>query len=228
MLVGLSLLGVCLAMSEKLNLGALPNNGWPPGPPNENVDDVFVVVVGAVDVAPGVENWNPPEGVGVPVGLPKPGKENPLLLLFVGFIDALLPNTEPLELPIGVVLPKIDVPELPLKLPKIDGLLSYCDVAFGAGDGDSVNGFSSFDVCFWICGWDFSGFVNENLTFSLELNGVLGPDPVEGVCGAKNNQSSIIRKSSNINLPDALPSFLVVSGCFFVAVLSKQKYRILI
>jgi hypothetical protein len=56
----------------------------------------------------------------------------------------------------------------------------------------------------------------------------LGPDPVEGVCGAKNNQSSIIRKSSNINLPDALPSFLVVSGCFFVSILSKQKYRILI
>ncbi len=192
LLIGLSLFDVCFAMSEKLNLGALPNNGWFPGAPNENVDDVFVFVVAAVDVAVGVENWNPVEGVVTPVVLPKPGKENPPLLLLAGFIAALPPNIEPFELPMGVVLPKIDVPEPPLKLPKMDGLLSYCDVALGAGDGDSVDDFSSLDVCFCICGWDFSEFVNENFIFSLELNGVFGPDPVDGVCGAKNNQSLII------------------------------------
>jgi hypothetical protein len=70
------------------------------------------------------------------------------VLLVTGFIDGLLPNTDAPEFPKGVVFPKIDVPEPPLKLPKIDGLLSYCDAAFGAGDGDSVDDFSSLDICF--------------------------------------------------------------------------------
>jgi hypothetical protein len=48
------------------------------------------------------------------------------------------------------------------------------------------------DICFWTGVWDFSGFVNENLTFSLELNGVFGPDAVDGVCGAKTNNQSLI------------------------------------
>lgn len=87
-----------------------------------------------------------------------------------------------------MVPPKIDWLELPLKLPKIDGLLSYCDVALVAGEGDSTDTFSSFvvDVCFWSCGLSvLLLFINENLIFSLELNGVFGADVVDGVCGAK-------------------------------------------
>ncbi len=140
-----------------------------------------------VDVAAGVENWNPVEGVLAVVVLPKPGNVNPPLVLVDDFNDAPPPNIEPLPLFNGVELPKIDVPELPLKFPKIDGLLSYCDVAFEVDDGDSTDVFSSFDVeiCFCNCGWDFSAFVNENLRFSLALNGVFGAGAVGGVWGAK-------------------------------------------
>ncbi len=182
----------CLAKSEKLNLAALANTGLFAAPnenvgfvsaaavvvavnvaadPNENVGFVSAAVV-VVDDPAGVENWNP--AVGVAAVLPKPGKENPPLVLFDDFNAALLPNTEVLVLFNGVELPKID--EVPLTFAKIDGLLSYCDVvAFGVDDGDSTDIFSSFvvDVCF--CNCDLSGFRNENLLFSLELNGVFGP-----------------------------------------------------
>jgi hypothetical protein len=61
LLVGLSSLDVCLAKSEKLNFGELPKSGLfadaAAVAPNENVEDVFVVVVVVdVDVAAGVEN----------------------------------------------------------------------------------------------------------------------------------------------------------------------------
>jgi hypothetical protein len=70
--------------------------------------------------------------------LPKPPKENPPVAPAAGLRVAPAPKTEVLV--VGVDPPKIDVPELPLKLPKIDGLLSYCaDV-----DGDSTGGLSSF------------------------------------------------------------------------------------
>jgi hypothetical protein len=114
--------------------------------------------------------------------LPKPGKENPPLV-FADVFDDAAPNIEPPLLVNGVEFPKIDVLEAPLKFPKIDGLLSYCDVAFAAGDGGSTDDFSSLvaDVCFCNCGCEFSEFVNENLIFSFELNGVFGPDVVDGV-----------------------------------------------
>ncbi len=117
----------------------------------------------------------------MPVALPKPGKENPPLVFADGFNEAPPPKIEPFEGFNGVVLPKIDVAEFPAKFPKIDGLLSYWDDTFDAGAGDSPDGFSPLDVCFCNCGWDFSGFVKENFRFSLELNGVLDAETVEGV-----------------------------------------------
>ncbi|CAF4496917.1 unnamed protein product, partial [Rotaria magnacalcarata] len=54
----------------------------------------------------------------------KPGKENPLLVLFDDFNDALPSNMEPLGLFISVQVPKIDVLEIPFKFPNTDGLLS--------------------------------------------------------------------------------------------------------
>ncbi len=198
LLVGLSLLVVCFAKSEKLNFGEFPKSGLSPAAvdPNVNVDDddVLAAVVEVV-VADGVENWNPTEGVAVDVVLPKPGKENPPLVPLDGFIDALPPNIEPFVLFNGVELPKIDEPEEPLKFPKIDGLLSYCVATLGAGDGDSTDVFSSLDVdvCFCNCGWDLPKLVNGNLIFSLELNGVFGAEAVDGVWGAKNNQSPMIK-----------------------------------
>ncbi len=112
LLVGLSLLDVCLAISEKLNFGVLLKSGlfadaaavdW-----NENVEDVFAVVVAVV------ANWNPVEDV-----LPKPGNENPLLVL----VD--------------------------------------------------------------------SAFVNENLIFSLELNGISSAGVVDAVWRAKKKEQII-------------------------------------
>jgi hypothetical protein len=59
LLVGLSLLPGCLAMSEKLNFGELPKSGLfaaAAAIPNENVEDVLAALVVVDDVAAGVEN----------------------------------------------------------------------------------------------------------------------------------------------------------------------------
>ncbi len=179
MLVGLSLLDVCLAMSEKLNFGTLLKNGlfadaaavdW-----NENIEDAFAVVVA------GVENRNPVEDVVVAVILPKLGNENPLLVLVDGFNDAPSPNIGVFVSFNDVELRKIDVLEVSLKFPKIDGLLSHCDVIFEVDDGDSTD----VEVCFCNWDWDFSRFVNENLIFSLELNGNFDAGAVDSIWGAK-------------------------------------------
>lgn len=122
--------------------------------------------------------------------MPKPGKENPGPALLAGLIVGLAPKIEPLELPIGVAPPKSEV-DVPLKLPKMDCLFSDCDGGLAGADDDSADVLSSLESCFSVCGRDLSaGLVNENLIFSLELNGVFGPDTgaVAGVCGTTNQQ----------------------------------------
>lgn len=130
--------------------------------------------------------------------LPKPPKVNPPVPPAAGLREAPAPKTELLFE--GVDPPKIDEPAVPLKLPKIDGLLSYC----ADDDGDSADGLSSFvaTVGFDGCAWDLSALRKENLIFSLELKGVFGADAVDGVEGA-----------------ELFGSFLPLSVGFFVAVL---------
>jgi hypothetical protein len=104
------------------------------------------------------------------------------LVLLAGLSDGAPPKTDPPPLFEGVAPPKIDDEEVPLKFPKIDGLLSYWDAAVGV-DGDSTDDFSSLvvEVCFCTNGCDLSVFPNENLRFSLELNGVFDAGAVDGV-----------------------------------------------
>ena len=125
----------------------------------------------------------------------KPGKKNKLLVLFDEvFQSVLLPNKGSLVLLLSVEFPNTDEPDIPLRLPNMDGLLSYCDTALTVGDDDSMDVLSSFavDICFSDCDFTFSMPENRRLLFSHELNGAFDVDVVDDNSGAKKTNNTYL------------------------------------